>query len=135
MPFSNDIRFPYFVVVAFKGAMRNVPFFNEFNKFLIFLKNSFDWRSMGNLFSMLIVLVYNICQKLTSACVIERDYSDTALTFWSISTEIYWLRASKDQNSKVFLMAYQVNVWGTDYQSCYERQSCKSEKHFFSNKS
>ena len=44
---------------------------------------------MENLFSMLTLLVYNICQKLTSTYVMERDYSDTALTVWLISTEIY----------------------------------------------
>ena len=44
---------------------------------------------MESLFSMFTLLVYNICQKLTSTYVIEGDYSDTALTVWLISTEIY----------------------------------------------
>ena len=44
---------------------------------------------MESLFSMLTLLVYKICQKLTSTHVIESDYSDTALTVWLISTEIH----------------------------------------------
>ena len=89
---------------SFKGAMGNVPIFNDLNEFLIFLKSSLYWRSMENLFSILIILVHNICQNLISMPVIERFFSDTALTGWLIRTETYWLRSSKDQNSKVFVM-------------------------------
>ena len=90
--------------ISFKGAMGNVPIFNDLNEFLIFLKSSLYWRSMENLFSILTILVYNICQKLIFTPVIERFSSDTALTVWLTRTETYWLQSSKDQNSKVFVM-------------------------------